>query len=231
MTTIAAEFDGNVLDSDVKPGKGSLLNKLPVSRKRLPFSFISRNTKEDEMKTSSKEKREILENIKSCIRELNLPILGEEQEGETVSIFSKVELEMFSMNIEAKHFAEQEIIVIDIEFSHAVHQEKLEKIYDLLNRINNRLMDIGTFSVWPPTGEISVRAGIHVPGQILNSEQFRKSLERLLDHGFACYGLIVRADVTNASPGEVIEDFIGQVEHCARRRVDTLGSFDAKDLH
>jgi len=201
------------------------------SVRRLPFSFITRNIKEDEMKTSYKEKRKILENIRSCIREINLPILREEKEGETASIFSKVELEMFSMSIEVKHFAEQESVGINIEFSHAVHQENLDKIYDLINRINNRLMDIGTFSVWPPTGEISVRAGIHVPGQNLKAEQFRKALKRLLDHGFACYRLIVRADVTAASPKEVVDDFIRHVEDCPRKKAHTLSSFDAKDLH
>lgn len=183
------------------------------------------------MKRKSKEKREILENIKSCIRELNLPILREEQEGETASIFSKVELEMFSMSIEVKHFAEQESVGIDIEFSHAVHQENLDKIYDLINRINDRLMDIGTFSLWPPTGEVSVRGGIHAPGQNLNSKQFRRSLERLLGHAIPCYGLIVGVDVTDASPEEVVEAFIGRVEHCARRKAGTLRGFDPADLN
>ena len=231
MPTIAEESDGSALDLNVKPGKGSLLTELPASQRRLPFLFVNSNILEDEMKTSSKEKREIVENIKSCIRGLNLPILREEQEGEIASIFSKVELEMFSMNIEAKHFAKQEIVSINIEFSHAVHQERLDKIYDLISRINNRLMDIGTFSVWPPTGEVSVHTCIHVPGHNLNSEQFRRSLERLLGHGIPCYGLIVGVDVTDASPEEVVEAFIGRVEHCARRKAGTLRGFDPSDLH
>ena len=183
------------------------------------------------MKPKSEDKKEIIQNIRFCIRRLHLPLHGEERGGKIASIFSKVELEMFSMNIEVRHFAEHEVVSLGIEFSHAVHQENLNKIYDLMNRVNHRFMDIASFSVWPPTGEVSVHAGIHVPGNNLNSELFRKSLERLLDHGFAFYGLIVRADVTEASPREIVDVFIRRVEACAERRADIPSSLDAKDLH
>ena len=100
------------------------------------------------MKTKSNGKNEILEGMKSSIEGLGLQVL-EEKDGEEVSrVLSEVDLDAFKMDVNAVFFKKQDIVAIEISFSHTVHENRLPKIYDLLNHINRELMDIGTFSVF-----------------------------------------------------------------------------------
>ena len=160
------------------------------------------------MKTKSNGKNEILEGMKSSIEALGLQVLEEKDGEETSRVLSEVDLDAFKMDIRAVFFKKQGIVGIEISFSHAVHENRLPKIYDVLNRINRELMDIGTFSVCPPAGLILLRAAIPVPGKCLNEDQLQQSLMRLLWQGDKLYGLIARVDLEDLSPGEVIDGFI-----------------------
>ena len=150
----------------------------------------------------------IIEKIRSCIEELGLPILEEKIEGEHPFVISKRDFGPLSMNILTELIPTQGIVCVEIAFSHGVHENKLEKILDVNNRINNDLMDIGGILVNPKTCQILVRHAIIVPDGHFDREQFIESLKRSLSQGHAVYGMIVVADQTDFSAEKIVGDFI-----------------------
>ena len=174
------------------------------------------------MKTKSNGKNEILEGMKSSIEGLGLQVL-EEKDGEEVSrVLSEVDLDAFKMDVNAVFFKKQDIVAIE---------NRLPKIYDVLNRINRELMDIGTFSVCPPAGLILLRAAIPVPGKCLNEDQLQQSLMRLLWQGDKLYGLIARVDLGDLSPEEIVDDFIKKAKELLSKKEMITDNIDSKYVH
>ena len=150
----------------------------------------------------------IIEKIRSCIEELGLPILDEQIEGEHPFVRAEHRFGPFSIDILTELVPTQGIVCVEIAFSHGVDVNKLEKILDVNNRINNDLMDIAATLVNPNTGQIFVRYGINIPDGHFDREQFIESLKRTLYQAHAVYGMIVVADLADFSAEKIVCDYI-----------------------
>ena len=162
-------------------------------------------------------KTKIIDVMKSCVQAMELPILDETNKDGELGIYTEVELEFFSIHIFVYLPADQDIIKINIGFTPSIHQENLNKIKNLLNRLNTQLMDIGTLTVCKG-GVVFSRTAIPLTGDDFDADQFRESLNRLIMQGVGIYELILRADLDEASPEEIVKEFF----ECAKAYKENL---------
>jgi len=153
-------------------------------------------------------KSQIMQEMKSCFEELDLRIENEDDSEDVSVVTSEIDFELFSTHIHAALFPKHNIIEIEINFLPPVNQDKLEKVYDLINRINTTIMDIGTFSIYPMGNAPSLRTAVYVPDKRFDSEQFKETLKRLISQGSHFYELIGRANPEDTSVEEILNDFI-----------------------
>lgn len=158
------------------------------------------------MNNQKNNKNNVIEIMKSCVQSLDLPILDETNKDGVLGIYSEVEFEFFSILILTYLPVDQDIIKINTVFTPSIHKDNLDKIRDLLNRLNTQLMDIGTLTVCNG-GVVSFRTAIPLTGDNFAVDQFRESLKRLIVQGNGMYGLILSADLDDASPNEIVRDF------------------------
>jgi len=160
------------------------------------------------MKRQSNDRSQILESMKSCFQELELSISDEDDGEDAYVISSEIDFDLFFTRIHAAFFSKHDIIEIEINFLPPVNEGKLEKVYDLINRINTRMMDIGTFSIYPMGNTPSLRTAIYVPDKRFDSEQFKETLKRLITQGSHFHELIGRANLENVTAEEIFDDFV-----------------------
>jgi len=158
------------------------------------------------MNNQKNDKNQIIEDMKSCVQGMNLPILDETNKDGVLGIYSEVEFDFFSIHIFTYLPVDQDIIKINTVFAPSIHQDNLDKIRDLLNRLNTQLMDIGTLTVCNG-GVVSFRTAMPLTIDNFGVDQFRESLNRLIMQGKGIYGLILSADLDDASPEEILREF------------------------
>ena len=73
----------------------------------------------------------IIERIRSCIEELDLRILEEKIEGEQPLIISERNFGIFSMIVLTEVVSTQDMVCIEILFSHAVNKTKWKRYWIL----------------------------------------------------------------------------------------------------
>jgi hypothetical protein len=137
-------------------------------------------------------------------------------------IRSEVYLEYLKIQLDVNYYVKEKMVTAVLEFPGRVPTERFGEIYDIINRINAVLMDIGHFSFYPKTGKLFLRAGNDVADGSLNSRQFEESICRFIGQGEIGYHLISQVAFDNICTDEAWHDFFCQVQGSAGNENPTL---------
>ena len=91
----------------------------------------------------------IVTDIQSCFQKMDLEILEASESKENYVIKSEVDTKSFKMHIIMTYLIKRGIVAVIIEFNSLVLEYRFDDIYDIINRINTMLMDIGHFKLSP----------------------------------------------------------------------------------
>jgi len=166
--------------------------------------------------------KNIYEEIKACVQELGLPIIGEDASGDILIVYVAIEENSFSIRIQAAYFSMKALLKVIVEISHVVQNDKLQKTYELCNLINIELSDIGTFCIRPNIDVVTNHTVIFISEKGLNKNQLKKSLIRIIWQCFHLYGLIVTANYTNMSPEKIMNDYIRNIKKILERKDEMI---------
>ena len=123
---------------------------------------------------------------------MNLEILDVEESKGNYVIKSEVDFKSFKMCIVITYLIEKEIVAVIIEFTRLIPGHRFNDIYDITNRINTMLMDIGHFKLSPKTGKILLCTSVDVVKGFLDICQFEELINRIIGQGEICYEIITR---------------------------------------
>ena len=173
---------------------------------------------------NSKKKIEdiIIKDIQSCFQKMNLEILDVRESKENYVIESEVDFKLYKINIVMTYLIKKEIIAVIIEFTSLIPENKFNDIYDITNRINTLMMDIGHFKLSPKNGNILMCTGVDVANGFLDICQFEESIKRIIGQAEMCYELIDRVAFDNICAEEVWRDCMWQIQYSADHGNPTL---------
>jgi len=154
----------------------------------------------------SRKRKKTIEEIKTCFRELVMPVDEEFQDQEKTGFQSQIYANFFSLYIQATYWLETSTAGLRVMFPFEAPESKFGELYDLLNRLN-MLRYIGSFWLDPDKGEISLHTGIYVPGDSLNRDQFKRTLNGLVWRACTFYDLIIRQISEERTAKDRVEDF------------------------
>ena len=157
----------------------------------------------------------IVKDIQSCFQKINLEILEVKESKGNYVIKSEVDFKSFKMHIIMTYLIKKEIVAVIIEFNSLILEYRFNDIYDIINRINTMLMDIGHFKLSPKNRKILLCTGFNVANGILDICQFEESIKRIIGQGEICYKIIDRIAFDNMSPEDVWQDYMRQLYYCA----------------
>ena len=157
----------------------------------------------------------IVKDIQSCFQKINLEVLEVKESKGNYVIKSEVDFKSFKMHIIMTYLIKKEILAVIIEFNSLILEYRFNDIYDIINRINTMLMDIGHFKLSPKNRRILLCTGFNVANGILDICQFEESIKRIIGQGAICYKIIDRVAFDNMSPEDVWQDYMRQLYYCA----------------
>jgi hypothetical protein len=168
-------------------------------------------------KNSFREK--IVKDIQSCFQKMNLEILYVGENKGNYVIKSEVDFISSKVLIIITYLIEEEIIAAIIESPSLIPQYRFDDIYDIINRINTMLMDIGHFKLSPKNGKILLCTGVNIANGILDICQFEESIKRLIGQLAICQEIIDRVAFDNLSPEDVWQDCMRQLYSCTDHKI------------
>jgi hypothetical protein len=158
-------------------------------------------------------KDKIVKDIQSCFQKINLEILEVKESKGNYVIKSEVDFKSFKMPIIMTYLIKKEIVAVIIEFTSLIPEYRFNDIYDIINRINTMLMDIGHFKLSPKNRKILLCTGFNVATGILDICQFEESIKRIIGQWEICYEIIAKVAFDNISPDEVWRDCMCQLRY------------------
>lgn len=164
----------------------------------------------------------IVKDIQSCFKEMSLEIIDVEESKGNYVIKSEVDFLSFKMHIVMTYLMKKEIIAVIIEFTSLIPEHRFNAIYDITNRINTMLMDIGHFKLSPKNGKILLCTGVDVANGFLDICQFEELIKRIIGQGEICYEIIARVAFYNICPDEAWRDCMCQLHPIADNENPTL---------
>jgi len=164
----------------------------------------------------------IVKDIQSCFKEINLEIIDVEESRGNYVIKSEVDFTSYKMHIVMTYLIKIEIVAVIIEFTRLIPEYRFNDIYDITNRINTMLMDIGHFKLSPKNGKILLCTGVDVANGFLDICQFEELIKRIIGQGEICYEIIARVAFDNICPDEAWRDCMCQLHYSADNENPTL---------
>lgn len=168
-------------------------------------------------KNSFREK--IVKDIQSCFQKMDLEIVEARESKGNYVIKSEVDFKSFKMHIIMTYLIKKGIVAVIIEFNSLILEYRFDYIYDIINRINTMLMDIGHFKLSPKNRKILLCTGFNVSNGILDICQFEESIKRIIGQGEICYEIIDRVAFDNLSPEDVWQDCMRQLYYCTDHEI------------
>ena len=164
----------------------------------------------------------IVKDIQSCFQKINLEILEVKESKGNYVIKSEVDFKSFKMHIIMTYLIKKGIVAVIIEFTRLIPGHRFNDIYDITNRINTMLMDIGHFKLSPKTGKILLCTGVDVANGFLDIFQFEESIKRIIGQAEICYEIIDKVAYDNICPDEVWRDCMCQIHYSTDNENPTL---------
>ena len=165
------------------------------------------------MKSEKYFREKIVKDIQSCFQKMNIEILNVEENKENYVIKSEINFKSFNMHIVMTYLMKKEIIAVIIEFTRLIPGHRFNDIYDITNRINTMLMDIGHFKLSPKTGKILLCTGVDVANGFLDICQFEELIKRIIGQAEICYEIITRVAFDKICPEEAWRDCLFQLNY------------------
>ena len=158
-------------------------------------------------------KEKIVKGIKSCFKELNLDISNSSQSEGHATINSKIDFGSYEIHIAVSYFVKADIITVILDFSEQLPADRIKDVYDIMNRVNAMLMDIGHFSFCPESGRLLMQTGISVAHGTFDMCQLKDSIARIIAQGDIGYTLISRVALDKMTPDEVWHHFFYHAQY------------------
>jgi len=156
----------------------------------------------------SRKSKKIFEEMKTCFRELVMPVEEEFQDEEKTGFQSLTYANHFWLNIHTVYWLETSTAGLCVVFPFEVPESKFAEFYDLLNRLN-LLRYVGSFWLDHDTGEVLLHTGIYVAGDSLDRNQFKRTLNGLLWRACTFHELILRQIYEQRTAKDRVEEFKG----------------------
>lgn len=148
----------------------------------------------------------LFNDLKACFKESGLPIRAEKEIGAFMFIDSFFEYQSYTINILILLDAPNDTVMITIHYG-IVPSEKIETMYELLDRINMNLCN-SHFAVNPLTGQIAFLSGMYFTDNKINKKEFLLILKRLLSDSYNFFPLIGEQIESNKKPRELWNEFL-----------------------
>jgi hypothetical protein len=174
------------------------------------------------MKSEKTLREKIVNDIQSCFKEMNLEVLDVSESKGNYVIKSEIDFKSFRMHIVMTYLMKKEIIAVIIEFTSLVPKHRFKEIYDLNNRINTMLMDIGHIKLSPKNGKILMCTGVDVANGCLDILQFEESIKRIIGQAEICYEIIDKVAFDNICTDKVWRDCMCQIQNSTDDENPTL---------
>ena len=155
------------------------------------------------------ETKKIIRDIKICFESIGLSIAAEEEGDQHVTLYSEIEGNAYTIQLQVTFFSIVEIILLSVTFSLTAPQESMEVLYELSNLVN-KLMLTDYVTVCPDSGEIMLHSSIPVTDGSLDKEQFEVSVSRILVNGSFSFRLLCSQVFSELSPQEHFNKFMSE---------------------
>ena len=174
------------------------------------------------MKTNENIGDSIVTSIKTCLTNTGLDISSMSKSNGCYVIRSEVDLGYLKIQIKVIYGVEDKMVTAELEFPGRLPTKRFGEIYDIINRINAVLMDIGHFSFCAKSKKLFLRTGNDVADGSLNSRQFEESICRFIGQGEIGYHLISQVAFDNICTDEAWHDFFCQIQDSAGNENPTI---------
>jgi hypothetical protein len=171
-------------------------------------------------KFSAKDKQ-IIEDMKQCVKDLGLKILGEEELNESLCI--KCTFEHLGNHMECAFAFKPLHNMIDVNIRYSdVQIEKITALYELLNHINTNMCS-SHFCIETRLRMILLQTGFYVTGYFLNRAEFKSLLNQLTASWHVYYPLIIKLITTDQTPQAIMDEFYAVRDKIASAFLDVSG--------
>ena len=151
--------------------------------------------------------KKIIGDMRNCLESIGLSIAAEEEGDEHVTLYSEIEGNAYTIQLQVTFSPIVEIILLSVTFSLTAPPESMEVLYELVNLVN-KLMLTDYVTVCPDSGEIMLHSSIPVTDGSLDKEQFEVSLSRILVNGSFSFRLLCSQVFSELSPQEHFNKFM-----------------------
>lgn len=157
------------------------------------------------MENITSKDKQIFEDMKQCVKDLGLKILGEESKEGSLAGFSMFEYPGYNLGIIFTYVPRSNVAQVVMRYAD-LPAEKLPALYELLNHINSHLM-FNHFCINPEMRILLLHSGINVTGYFLNKEAFKMLLGQDLGIGHTFMPVIGKLLFTDQTPQSIMEEF------------------------
>ena len=157
------------------------------------------------MENFSAKDEQIFDDMKQCVKDFGLKILGERSEEGTLLGMSSFEYQGYNLGIIFSYDSSHNAAGVLMRYAD-LPEEKLSSLYELLNHINNNLT-FNHFYIDPGTRILVLRSGIYVTGYFLNKEMFKRVMTQNLGIGNTFMPLVMKLISTDKTPQCIMDEF------------------------
>ena len=174
------------------------------------------------MCNQNKECEKILKSFKSCLNEMDRPVLDpivNNGSGRITTQFNILEVSVF---IEITYSSYSKRAEIKINSSLSMDDFDTFIVVQILNTITGELMDIGHICFDPYCQDIFLQTSIDFSIQSFDSTQILFLLKRFAHQGFRCFLMLRKIAQMDQCPFEVLADYLAHYKDCDKKQDKTI---------
>lgn len=154
----------------------------------------------------TKRDEKIFADLKACFKESGLLIKAEHQDGPFMVIETEFDYAVYPIKIIILLDSDHDIVTMNISYG-IVPSNKIETLYELINRINMTLCT-SHFAVHPDTGQLALLSGMYFTDDRINKQEFQIILKQLLSDSYNFAPLIGKQIESDEKPAEMFRKFL-----------------------
>ena len=158
------------------------------------------------MDNFTKRDEKIFADLKACLKDSGLPIKEEHQNGTFMVIETEFDYATYPIKIIILLDSDHDTVIVNISYG-VVPSNKIETLYDLINRINMTLCT-SHFAVHPDTGQLALLSGMYFTEDMINKQEFQIILKQLLSDSYNFAPLIGKQIESDEKPAEMFRKFL-----------------------
>ena len=168
------------------------------------------------------ECEKILKSFKSCLNEMNLPVLDPVVNNVSGTITTQFNILDVSVVITITYSSYSKRTEIKIDSSLSMDDFDTFIVNQVLNTINGELMDIGHICVDPYCQDIFLQTSIDFSKQSFDQPRILPLLKRFVHQGFQCFRVLRKIAQMDQCPFEVLADYLAHYKDCDKKQDKTL---------